>query len=70
MKVVDVCKKSCCWSPFDVCARGKKCSCHLQEINQKSIWDRQRAVLEQLRAESREQDIKEKQRRPISVQPV
>lgn len=25
------CKKSCCWTPFQVCATKKECGCHTSE---------------------------------------
>lgn len=45
---MSACKKSCCWTPFQVCATKKECSCHMSE---KSIYERLTA-LEVERAQS------------------
>jgi len=42
------CKKSCCWTPFQVCATKKECGCHTSE---QPIYERLTA-LEIKRAES------------------
>lgn len=28
---MSACKKSCCWTPFQVCATKKECGCHTSE---------------------------------------
>lgn len=34
---MSACKKSCCWTPFQVCATKKDCGCHTSEL---AIFDR------------------------------
>lgn len=48
---MSACKKSCCWSPWDVCAKKKECGCHTsdppiyQRLTQSEI-DRANSVLQ------------------------
>lgn len=28
---MSICKRNCCWTPYDVCSRKQECSCHTND---------------------------------------
>lgn len=43
----EICKKSCCWTPMGVCARGRNCACHQPAVRVQAEIDALNDLLEE-----------------------
>ena len=59
----EICLKSCCWTPFETCARQHKCGCHANRDESRLAGLAAKRRFDALWQAAREQDQRDEEAR-------